>query len=325
MIREIEQNIFSFPIPLPGNPLKWLNCYVIRGGSGGRSLLIDTGFRMKECADALMQGMWELALEYDKTDVLITHLHSDHSGNARLLQQLGCNIRMTREDHQLICRGGWGSENSRYQREGMAPGVLTEIQRKNPALSYAPAPFDADLVRDGDVLSYAGYDMECIQVPGHSPGNLCLYNRSGKIMFTSDHVLFDITPNITAWDGMPDVLGTYLESLQKIYGYDTRVSLPGHRTAGTVFLQERIDQIRCHHQVRLSETYEIVSRCQGMTAYEIAGHMSWNIRTRNWDSFPAGQKWFAVGEALAHLEYLLNRRKIRRESAPDGTHRYVLP
>ena len=40
--------------------------------------------------------------------------------------------------------------------------------------------------------------------------------------------------------------------------------------------------------------------------------MSWRIRSRNWDEFPTTQKYFAVGETLAHLDYLELRCRLRR-------------
>ena len=42
--KQIKDNIYVFPIVLPDNPLKWLNCYAIKGRAGERSLLIDSGF-----------------------------------------------------------------------------------------------------------------------------------------------------------------------------------------------------------------------------------------------------------------------------------------
>ena len=59
-----------------------------------------------------------------------------------------------------------------------------------------------------------------------------------------------------------------------------------------------------------------------MTAYEIASHMTWHIRARSWDDFPISQKWFAVGEILAHLRYLENTGEILRYEE-GGLNRYV--
>ena len=49
--------------------------------------------------------------------------------------------------------------------------------------------------------------------------------------------------------------------------------------------------------------------------------MRWRIRSRSWEDFPLEQKFFAVGEALAHLDYLEVRgRVLRREER--GKYRY---
>ena len=55
-----------------------------------------------------------------------------------------------------------------------------------------------------------------------------------------------------------------------------------------------------------------------MTAYEIAARLTWDIRARDWAHFPLTQKWFAVGETIAHLELLMARGEIVREIRPDG-------
>ena len=53
-MKEIIPNIYSIPVPLPNNPLKELNAYLVKGSQ--RSLLIDTGFNLPECREALEKG-----------------------------------------------------------------------------------------------------------------------------------------------------------------------------------------------------------------------------------------------------------------------------
>jgi len=52
-----------------------------------------------------------------------------------------------------------------------------------------------------------------------------------------------------------------------------------------------------------------------MSAYDIAAKMTWDIDCENWEQFPIAQKWFAVGEAIAHLRYLESEGRIRRNIA----------
>ncbi len=81
MIEEVFKNIFRIGVVLPGNPLKEVNCYFIRGDK--TDLLIDTGFNRDACRDALKAGFEELGSDPERRDVLATHLHSDHCGISR--------------------------------------------------------------------------------------------------------------------------------------------------------------------------------------------------------------------------------------------------
>jgi hypothetical protein len=49
-----------------------------------------------------------------------------------------------------------------------------------------------------------------------------------------------------------------------------------------------------------------------MSAYDIAAGMTWDIDCENWEQFPIAQKWFATGEALAHLRFLESEGQIKR-------------
>ena len=80
MTESVLPGLYRIPVPLPGNPLKELNAYLLRGNE--RSILIDTGFRQEECRSALFAGLEELGCQGQPVDVLLTHLHSDHSGLA---------------------------------------------------------------------------------------------------------------------------------------------------------------------------------------------------------------------------------------------------
>lgn len=319
MIEQLEKNIYSFQVPLPDNPLKWLNTYVVAGTDGGRNLLIDTGFKRPECFEALMNGFQELGIAPENTDVFLTHVHSDHTGNAPALQKLGCRLIMGRTDHQVLLRDTWDVRKQRVLREGMPQAMLDLVFRHNPAVIYAPGAFNAEEKEAGDTLSYGGYAFTLIETPGHTPGHMCLYDAQNRIMFSGDHVLFDITPNICAWVQMADSLGAYLQSLARISQYPVRLALPAHRTVGEKTFEARISELLAHHTARLNEARQIVHENPGINAYDLAGKMTWRIKARSWDDFPPGQKWFALGEALAHLDHLVIGKQITRIQNKDGS------
>jgi hypothetical protein len=45
--------------------------------------------------------------------------------------------------------------------------------------------------------------------------------------------------------------------------------------------------------------------------------MTWGIHASSWEAVPSLQKWFAGGEALAHLEYLRGYAQVNGEVRED--------
>ena len=86
--------------------------------------------------------------------------------------------------------------------------------------------------------------------------------------------------------------------------------LPGHRRLIGDH-RVRIEELKRHHAQRLAEVLAILKNGP-LAAYEVAGHMTWDIRCDTWDDFPVLQKWFATGEAISHLRYLEEEGRIER-------------
>jgi hypothetical protein len=97
--------------------------------------------------------------------------------------------------------------------------------------------------------------------------------------------------------------------------------LPGHRRTFSD-LRSRIRELKHHHQVRADEVLTVLKTGVG-TAYEVATQMTWNIVAESWERFPLMQKWFAVGEAAAHLRYLEAQGAVRKVMQ-EGTFIYTI-
>lgn len=314
--------IYRLDIPLPDNPLKNLNCYVVQ--DAGETLIIDTGFNQKPCYDALMAGFEELQLDWANTTLFLTHLHSDHVGLAGAIHPK--EILMGEVDYRYfidtIQGTSWDELDEKFAKEGFPVDAIQALHDTNPAIAFAPnETFSARTLNDGDTFSIGRYTFQCVFTPGHTPGHMCLYLPEKELMFLGDHVLFDITPNITFWNGMENSLGQYLQSLQKIRRFAVKTALPAHRKNEMDFY-ERVDAILHHHQVRLDECLRIVTETPSLDAYHISAQMQWSMRGKDWDHFPMHQKWFAVGETIAHLDYLIAKGQIARQEK-SGIYRYV--
>ena len=316
MYREVMKDIFRIPVPLPDNPLRELNCYLIRGRE--RNLLIDTGFRMEACRRALFSGLRELGVRMTDTDVLLTHLHSDHTG---LLPEVAApESRVFIDDLDrdwIVAKTRFELErqdDARYAATGIPADMLKAVAETHPGRRYAPDPgFDRyTSLSTGDTLEVGRYRLQAIRTPGHTPSHLCLWMEEQQAMFTGDHVLFDITPNIASWPNLENALGRYLESLKQVRAFPVRTALPAHRASGD--FHARIDALLAHHRRRLEECLRVVRGEPGLTPYDIAGRMTWRIRARSWEDFPTAQKWFAVGECLSHLDFLRAEGEVREET-----------
>ena len=318
MAEQIGEHLYRLDIPLKGNPLKNLNSYLI---TGERNLLIDTGFRQDPCREAMNRQLRELHIDLGRMDIFLTHLHRDHTGLAGELHRPGREVYISREDgEELLYQGTdafWHHRIESYIRDGFSREEMDRLWGPDPAGGLAAQLADRyTYVADGDVLEYGGYRLRCLSTPGHSPGHLCLYDQERKLLIAGDHILFHITPNICRWDAMPDALGSYLDSLKRVEDLPVELLLPAHREE-TGALRARAVELAAHHRSRLADTLTTVREHPGLTAYDIAGTMRWQIRCRSWEDFPLTQKFFAVGEALSHLDYLRARGILRMEASGD--------
>ncbi|MFZ7102714.1 MAG: MBL fold metallo-hydrolase [Peptococcaceae bacterium] len=314
MIREISPNLYKIDVPLPQNPLKSLNSYIIKGPD--RNLIIDTGFNREECENALTAGLHELGINLSRTDFFITHLHADHSGLIGKLAGKSAAVYCSKADGLIIGRGQNGphwEEMSAFARlNGFPAGELHNVITKHPGYKYCAVGYNNfTYVQEKDLIEIAGYRFYCVETPGHTRGHICLYDPGKKILISGDHILSNITPNISLWSEKENPLKSYLRSLEKIYQLDIILTLPGHRNL-IENCRERIDELKIHHRDRLDEVMKIVEDGP-KNACQVAAEMKWSLSYPSWEQFPTPQKWFALGEAAAHLKYLVEKGELSRQ------------
>ena len=301
--------IYRIPVNLPQNPLQTLNAYVIC--TKERNLIIDTGFNRPECRNSLWAGLQELNLDLSKSALFLTHLHSDHTGLVQDFTARQIPVYMGRADceyYAAITAGlVWPVLEDRYRLEGYPSQELALQSDGNHARLYGPKGlYPVTPLDDRQTLHLGNVIMQVIHTPGHTPGHMTLYLPREQVLFSGDHVLFDITPNIGVWVGVKDSLTNYLTSLEKIRILPVKHTFPGHRgQKGNLY--QRIDSLIRHHRQRLEEISTAVRAAPGSTAYQLAGSITWSARGLGWNQFPPNQKWFAISETLAHLDYLRHK------------------
>ncbi|NLD20614.1 MAG: MBL fold metallo-hydrolase [Clostridiales bacterium] len=323
MIEQVLDNVYRIEVPLPDNPLKVLNSYIIKS-TKGRNLLIDTGFNRIECEQTIQGALAELEIDMSMTDMFITHLHSDHCGLIAVLPHEDTKLYSGEIDGELINfeTGNlyWAMLDELFIKYGFPRAEFGRNTDIHPGRKFCNEKrVDFIYLEEGDVLEVGDYKLELVFTPGHTPGHMCLYDRGKKVLFSGDHILGDITPNICIELSCENPLKYYFDSLAKVEGLQVNTILTAHRKP-VPDMYERIRELYDHHERRIAEVWKILED-QWKTGYEVARDMTWRIRCKNWSDFPAPQKWFAAGEAVAHLQFMHSRGDVLREER-DGVYYY---
>lgn len=297
-----ELKVTQITIPLPFR-LDHVHCFLAEGEKGWT--IIDAGLNNKTTRD-----LWNPIIEkHDITDIIITHYHPDHFGYAGTLQQLtGADVWMTKVDEHAGTTY-WEAESLNLLKEnynacGMEEDVAVALSSDESGFvpQVKPYPDVNHHLEEGMKLHFGNYEYEVIFTPGHSDGLISLYNKENSVLFSTDHILPKISPNISYWfKGFSNPLEEFFNSLKKIQKLDVEYVIPSH---GKPFqnANKRIVELLDHHQDRLHVIHEnmkepisVKSACQ-----ILFGNLSIH-ETR-----------FAVGETLAHLEYLLLNDQCRK-------------
>jgi glyoxylase-like metal-dependent hydrolase (beta-lactamase superfamily II) len=170
---------------------------------------------------------------------------------------------------------------------------------------------------DGDELAIGGRRWRVIMGYGHAPEHASLYCAEMGVLISGDMLLPRISTNISVNQVDPDAdpLRWFLSSLQRLAASaaaDTLV-LPSH---GLPFrgMRERIAQLEEHHRLRLGELEDVCG--EPRAAADVIG----TLFRRELDDH---QTFFAMGEAIAHLNYLMHDGSLRRTPGTDGIVRFV--
>ncbi len=189
------------------------NCFLLRGDGAQGGLIVDPG----DEAPRILAAVEELGLSVEA--ILITHCHFDHVGAvAPVAKATG------------------------------APVYVSEIERPVLAdiMSYVPFPgfgpyesYEAEhTLKGGERLELAGFEIDVLFTPGHSPGHLT-YSIPGEQAIFSGDVLFQGSVGRVDlpggdWDTLLGSIGTLVESLPE----DTTVH-PGHMGITSLGVERR--------------------------------------------------------------------------------------
>ena len=323
-VAQVAPGILWLRIPMPMD-LNHINLWLIEDGNGWT--LIDSGLNAEMCKEAWALLEVKVFADRPLKRIFITHLHPDHVGLAKWLQvKHGAVAWMSNRGHKLMCDFAREPSAEEVQRaEGFmrSHGYLDSsnlarfFSGKMYRSSISGVPDIAHSSQDGDSVAIGDRTWEIYETNGHAEGHQCLFDASGRILISGDQVLPTISSNVSFGPrgGDSNPLKSYLDSLERLGALDAHtLVLPSH---GKPFygLRPRTADLIAHHREHL---VAMKAACvEPKTAFDLLPVL---FKRRL-----VGSHWmFAMGETIAHAEYLALAGELVRRVGDDGTVRYVL-
>jgi len=321
-LTEVAPGVYWLRMPLPFQ-LDHINLWLLRDGEGWT--IIDTGF-----PDDAVRAMWTQILDWldgPVTRLIVTHFHPDHLGLATwLMEKTGAPLSMTTGEfltahvvwHEV---GGHGARFmvEQFRQHGLDAEHLAKFEQRGSGYRRAvPAlPEYYHRLMAGGVVRIDGKKWQILIGHGHAPEHLALYCAELGVLISGDMLLPRISTNVSVFAATPeaDALCWYLDSLDEMardIPAETLV-LPSHGLPFTG-VQERVQALHAHHEERLQA---LENSCE--QAPQSAAELLDVLFNRALDTH---QTMFAMGEAIAHLNYLEQAGRLSRSMDADGVIRY---
>jgi glyoxylase-like metal-dependent hydrolase (beta-lactamase superfamily II) len=310
--------------------LNHINLWLLRDTFQGRDgwTLVDTCI---DHPDARLAWEGVIAQHLDGLPivrVVVTHMHPDHIGLAHwLCERFDAPLWISAADHLNARLGsgairGFGGEAaaSFYAQHGMtAPEHLQQIHDRGShyADMVPKVPGSFRRLLDGMGVEIGGHRWRCISGHGHAPEHMALWDDTRAVLISGDMVLPRISTNVAVYETEPegDPLGLFLSSIDRFLDLPARACvLPSHGDP-FVGLHVRIQQLHDHHTERLGELVQ-ACRATAQSAYDLLPVLFKRVLDPH-------QTTFAMGEAIAHLNHLWHRGRVRRTTGTLGEWRFL--
>ncbi|HEX9391027.1 MAG TPA: MBL fold metallo-hydrolase, partial [Usitatibacteraceae bacterium] len=286
--------------------------------------IVDTGYGTADTHALWERHFAETMRGLPVKRVIVTHYHPDHVGCAGWLhERTGAPLWMTAAE--FLSAHAAAEDTSGFDRANTAQLFMAHgLARIRPDFNVAQQarsgaytrgvpsiPRQFNRLMAGDSLRIGIRDWQLRTVFGHAPEHAVLFSAHDNVLISGDQVLPRITTNVGVWGNQPaaNPLKQFLDSMDEFAPLpDSTLVLPSHDRVFTG-LHERLDQLRAHHDQRLSELENAIDTPK--SAADILPVLFHRVLDDH-------QLVFAIGEAIAHLHYLWYAGRAVRSRSAEG-------
>jgi glyoxylase-like metal-dependent hydrolase (beta-lactamase superfamily II) len=314
-MQEIADRFYRITLPMPFR-LQHVHIYALL--DEGRVTLFDTGMNSPEAFAKLERSLGDLGRSVrDVERIFITHHHTDHIGMAgRIRRESGAEILFSETSRLYIRENANQDKLARMLREfyavhGLPEKALAMMSKLLAHFRNSQVPFDPDsfpALQESHTVY--GRPIRIFNTPGHTRGHVVFFFPEEDILLSGDHVLPDITPNLSPdlFDRDFRVLRSFVASLREISALPVKRIWPAH---GEPFddLRKRIMEIILHHEERKDLVMASVRKGtrQAMTvSADLFGA-----------DLPDFDQYLALNETYVHLVELVDEGLVSEEKEGD--------
>ncbi|HUY00518.1 MAG TPA: MBL fold metallo-hydrolase [Candidatus Deferrimicrobium sp.] len=167
------------------------NVYIVGKNEIG---IIDTGASPNYVSHIIDIMNENQLLKENVKKLILTHIHPDHTGGVS-----GCV-------------------------EAFHPTIY--MQKEEGRVLFSKYPERMQLLEGGETIQIDNFAFQVIHTPGHSPGGMCLYDASKKLLFSGDTVFSQGSIGRTDLHGGDSHL--LIRSIEKLLQLDVDYLCPGH-------------------------------------------------------------------------------------------------
>lgn len=320
---QLLPGVHQFKVPIPKNSiivdgnLEYTLTYAVQGRDGW--VLVDAGLESDIGWTSLQEQLAETGIGFkDVKSLVVTHIHPDHLGLAPRIKQISPHTELIMHELDSPRGAQWraavNNDPSPIQAWLLRHGVPVESIESTGWGRGPRRGFFVDIEVDRKLterqVRIPGTDgIYALWTPGHTPGHLCIYDADRKVLFSGDHILPKITPNVSYGFGAHgNPLKDFLESLRWVGTFDVQMVCPPHQH---VFhdLKGRLEELYRHHDERLGGIMTALEDGP-RSPFDIASRLKWSIR-RPWAEMQPTTRIMAMFETNSHLRLLAEEKKIK--------------